>query len=789
MSPIQVESLTEADLEAFDKLPSASQSYEARRTGLRAETKNWRSGSHAKAQKRQYDASRAGLRELVKDWRSGKKPYSSRTPEQRRIYDASRAALRELTNDWRSGKHQAKFLAPIVAWDSESATDHHHTPEHPYCTYVGEQSLEEIRTIKVPTCNHRCIAVVNSTGETIRATPGGRLTTEDWLNFLLSANPKLLHVGFSLNYDVTMFIKDLPHALLRQLHATGKIKWGDYQIEYHPRSNLIVRWGSYFKRGQNGLIKRAKSRAPKTFWQKSTIIWDVWKFYQQSFVAGLIEWDIGTPELRKKIADMKEDRGEFSDEDPARVDEIIEYSVSECRLLVELFEELRKTLVELELIPNRADGAGALASTMFQQNNVKQYLAAPPLAVKDYVMGAYYGANIQTNGAGYISDCFSYDINSAYPYWQMQLPCLKHMEYVRTNKYDPDAEYAIWDVEWRIEEALLWGPFPYRHKRTINYPLQGKGFYHASEVRAAIRYYGPECFTIRGGLLLKPGCNEKPFAWIEEKYRQRLKLAEPPYNPAEKPLKKALAAMYGKTAQGLGHGDNPPPYQSYVWAGMITAGCRSQILDAISRDPSAIFGIFTDAIFTQGPLEGLASKEKKLGSWKEGSVPQVFLVQPGVYICKVIDCGDSKHPIELHWCEHYCKTRGFSPREVDWNEIRATFDANCYGTYKYKATRFVTLGAAIALAGPDENAPLSLLGSWLTQERELKLKPSRRHIWEIDHENPPVRSGLRWVPHRIIERVRVDPEYSDIYVPKQTWDESWDTSDEMRFYEQLEAEF
>jgi hypothetical protein len=137
---------------------------------------------------------------------------------------------------------------------------------------------------------------------------------------------------------------------------------------------------------------------------------------------------------------------------------------------------------------------------------------------------------------------------------------------------------------------------------------------------------------------------------------------------------------------------------------------------------------------------------------------------------------------------HTCKTRGFTPKEVDWDEIRATFDADCYGTYRYKATRFISLGGAMALAGQKESAPLSLAGSWITQERELNFRPTRRQPSEADTKNLPVRSDVAWCPHRILGRVSNEHEYSDIYVPKQSWDESWDVSDEARFYDLTEEE-
>src|SRR5205823_4313064 len=102
-----------------------------------------------------------------------------------------------------------------------------------------------------------------------------------------------------------------------------------------------------------------------------------------------------------------------------------------------------------------------------------------------------------------------------------------------------------------------------------------------------------------------------------EIYAERARLKQSGHG-GEKVLKLGLNSIYGKLAQGLGYKGKAPPYQSYLWAGMITAGTRAQILNLATLAPEGLVMVATDGIFfdREIPVEvtgGLGGLELEVG--------------------------------------------------------------------------------------------------------------------------------------------------------------------------------
>ena len=96
---------------------------------------------------------------------------------------------------------------------------------------------------------------------------------------------------------------------------------------------------------------------------------------------------------------------------------------------------------------------------------------------------------------------------------------------------------------------------------------------------------------------------------------------------------------YGKTAQSIG---DDPPFQSWIWAGVVTATTRGQLLDAIAsaKDRWNILAVATDGVYTTEMLPikappkdtGTADLGKPLGGWEHKPVPEgIFIAKPGMY--------------------------------------------------------------------------------------------------------------------------------------------------------------
>jgi hypothetical protein len=88
--------------------------------------------------------------------------------------------------------------------------------------------------------------------------------------------------------------------------------------------------------------------------------------------------------------------------------------------------------------------------------------------------------------------------------------------------------------------------------------------------------------------------------------------------------------MYGKFAQSAGH----PRYGNPVYASLITAGCRTMILDAIATHPDgarAVLMVATDGVYFRSQHPSLPVSKVKLGLWDETERHNLTLFKPGVY--------------------------------------------------------------------------------------------------------------------------------------------------------------
>jgi len=540
-----------------------------------------------------------------------------------------------------------------------------------------------------------------------------KLTPEEIFEFLLSLpekHGKAIYFIYSGSYDATMWLKQLPDWAIRKWRKFGIFRWKHYLIKWVPKREFII----YDKLSRKErIITRGKNKGKITHWyERKTHIYDVFGFFQMSFVKALEDWKIADEEAITRIANMKAQRGKFSQ---VEQDKILSYCLEECQLLVKLGNKFREACIEANIKPRHWYGAGALASTLMRQYGVKQHISEPPdsqsqMAIKK----AYFGGRTEISYQGRLPNGgWQYDINSAYPTAMLALlPCLTCGSWkISTDPTNDFAkyEYGIWYVEWNCH-SKLWGPFPWREQDgRIFYPDSGKGFYHKVEIEAALKLY-PDCvFEIMHGIIFIPGCDYKPFHFIEERAAYRLVL-KAEGNPANKPLKLGLNSLYGKTAQTIG---KEPPYQSFFWAGLTTATTRAKLLDAIRCCNGTVYSLATDGLISSVEIDEL-SVGLNLGQWERTKIIEGILIRPGVY----------------KWLDNYGKwhygTRGFQKDELLWERIEEQWDNGWIDTpIKYTATRFIGITQALARGEDWRN----YLGEWLEQKRTLNFKPTDGTRW------------------------------------------------------------
>jgi hypothetical protein len=561
------------------------------------ETRRWRKQEqerHRKSEARRRLTPEQRMRECYRK----QKARAAQTPEQR--------------EQERQRKQSRKKVRPFMAIDGEGAgTD-----------FEGRQ-------------NYLLMVAANSEETYTRHRDGERLTTRDCLEFLLSLPVEPILIGFHFTgYDANQILRGIMGtnngSTIRRILKPNQGKygplstyWGDYAITYQP--------GKYFR------VSRLDPDTRKPIKQSCRTVYEVFGFFQCSFIDAIEKWNIGSEDERSMINQNKDRRAEFS----KLTTEIVEYCTLECRHLAMLIEKFRETCTDVGIRPRDWSGAGELAAALFKKHGIPK---RPPTSSEAAVQSisanprrperdpkfeiaanhAYYGGRFEISRTGSITGpIYQYDLHSAYPSEMRNLPCPLHTKWHHKPRAGrlPESGIYLGKVSFNHPEGL-WCGFPFRGKNGgLFWPQQGTGWYWSVEIEAARRYLHAE-IAVLDLWVARRECNCRLFDWVEELYNLRRELG---LDTRGQPLKFGLNSLYGKQAQRSGRG----PYHDAVSAGLITAATRARLIEALAQNPSAVFMLATDAVYSTRPLA--LDIGEGLGQWEPKVWPDLFVVQPGVY--------------------------------------------------------------------------------------------------------------------------------------------------------------
>jgi hypothetical protein len=498
------------------------------------------------------------------------------------------------------------------------------------------------------------------------------LTSKECFDFLLSCSSKReMLVGFAINYDINNWLIDLPDECKDQLCDEGYTRWTldneVYRINWLPGKLFRLSKGRWLHCGLESAWQRVAS----------VTVYDTFGFFQSSFVKAITDNKIGTPEEVELVAKMKERRGSFEEE---AFSDVLSYCQLECQLLSAMLEKLRGALDACSLHLRSWHGAGALANALLKKHGIQEHVSNVGEPT-DAVMRAYYGGRIQTCQIGiFDKEVYIYDINSAYPAVTARLPSL-HGEWRETLQYEPSEEWALYECEWDIpkSESGIY-PFPWRTESgAIWYPRSGRGYYWAPLVRVALEHFGASVRVLRGWVFGSYH-QQSPFEWVAPLYEERKRLkAAGDYRQIV--LKLGLNSLYGKTAQGVaGRGKKRPAYQSYVWAGLITASTQARLLAAAMQRPEAVLAFATDGLSTMCKLD--LPEDDLLGGWSEQKADWLAIFQPGIYFHYAAGKLVAKH-------------RGFGKRDINYLKLFQLWREQGYcGKLEIQTQTFIGLKTA-----------------------------------------------------------------------------------------------
>lgn len=481
------------------------------------------------------------------------------------------------------------------------------------------------------------------------------LSTVTILEFLLDLEVSKVF-GYSLGYDFTEWLKDMPAELLYLLVRPDKRAFVDDETKQHrhraifwsPGNNLQGYKFTYLRRRMQ--IQRYKQiEGDKKYYTygNSVVVWDVFAFFQGKFTKALEDWRICSKEIIARIAAMKDNRATLERHSP---EEVQAYCDDENHNGGKLVRSLIDSHENAGLPLTSFYGAGSTSSVLLNKIGIKEYLDTGPEEMQYAVMCAFFGGRFELDEVGpLLTECFNHDISSAYPYAMCHLPCLTHgkWRFIRRNvdKQIRTSKLALVHCRVRRSGPRCWGPLPFRDdKGNITFPLSCDGTWTwKSEYLAAKDTLWPGVEPIEAWVY-NSGCDCKPFADIPTYYLERLKLGKDGPGIA---LKLAINGGYGKLAQSEG----AAPFRNMIYAGNTTSITRGMLLTAASlaKDPFNIKMMATDGILATEKLnlpmpietgtnepyldpDKKVIQQKPLGGWEIESQPKgVMLCRPGIY--------------------------------------------------------------------------------------------------------------------------------------------------------------
>jgi DNA polymerase family B len=444
-----------------------------------------------------------------------------------------------------------------------------------------------------------------------------------WRNFRTGS---VAYTGFFLGYDFVQMLRTLPR------ERAAMLLTADGREKRQPRSDkrrmpFPVRYQGW----EFDILGNKRFRIRKEGANRWMSICDTGPFFQKSFLSVINPENWSDPVVTKEeyetIAAGKRSRGGAHLDDDMR-----RYNKLENQVLSRVLGSLEEgfTNLGIHLRPNQWFGPGQAASAWLKGRAITnaELQEHVPAAVLEAARKSYFGGWFEIMAHGIIPGVtWEYDINSAYPHIISTLPCLKHGEWKHNVlDYTSGASLRLVYATVHCPDKYLGGMLHRDDSGNISRPGETEGWYWEGELAASARATGAR-YDVRECWTYVPCDCPPPLGEVAGIYDLRRKVGK--NTPLGIACKLVPNSLYGKFAQSIGN----PEYGNPVYASLITSGCRTMILDAISSHPNGtrdVLMVATDGVYFRAPHPHLPIGPE-LGAWDMAEKSQLCLFKPGVY--------------------------------------------------------------------------------------------------------------------------------------------------------------
>lgn len=512
------------------------------------------------------------------------------------------------------------------------------------------------------------------------------LSTRECLDFLLAIPRKLdaarvVPVGFGLDYDVNFWLADLPPDKWERLFGPWHDCLWDGALTGHYRLRYIK--GKWFEAWHFACLCGYKHKTAECGKADAYVrVDDVRSLFNGKFVR-VVEEFLGKEAVSALLSQGKERRVRFSLADR---EEMTRYNAEENRLLVRVMEHFDASLESIGIRPPHYCSPAILGKLDLTLHRAKEFIPhgkEQPAELPAIFECAFFGGRIESADVGRAwAPIEEWDRNASYPATESTLPNLVGGgRWVRGISEGAPLRVALYLVRWDFRNVpRRYYPFPFRTEHgSVKFPPSGTAWLWGPEVRAGVLYGGFPEGTIRilDGWEFKEGwepeetevgsawrdrivtnCwrwsddfatwpadpiqvinyspnprpvpNDRPFAWVEDRYLQRLEL-KAKKDPAEYSVKIQQNSHYGAFAQQLFlDPTKPSPFAHLGLAGFITASTRAALYRVARRiGEERVIAFATDGLFVRSNGEA-PENSTRLGGWKVKTHRDGEFVQAGV---------------------------------------------------------------------------------------------------------------------------------------------------------------
>jgi hypothetical protein len=468
------------------------------------------------------------------------------------------------------------------------------------------------------------------------------LTFEETMSFLYARfeaerTANTAYVGFFLSYDFSHWIKHLPKGRAWSLLANEGIakrtrtQSGGNTV---PFPVYYAGWQFDMLGMRRFKLRRACCEEPWKCPHKPApwlYVNDAGPFWQTSLLNAINpeKWPEGPVVSEEEYALLKEGKDKRSV--AVLDDDMRMYNRLENEVLARLMTRQAEGMIKMgvRLSKDQWYGPGqASAEWMRQQKVTRRKDSSADKRMLEAARRSYIGGWFELFCHGYIpGPSYGYDINSAYPYVMASLPCLEHGEWATGSGNAPRDGYILVEGLVRGTNRYVGAMMHRTPEATICRPQTSRGVFWLHELEAAKRAGLVDKWTVTRWYQYR-ACNcDSPLKNMASLYSFRQSVGKD--TAAGKAAKLIYNSGYGKFAQSVGQA----PFGNWIYASLITAGCRVMILDAISTHPvgpAACLMVATDGVFFSAPHPGL-TLSTDLGDWDESVKHGLFLFKPGFY--------------------------------------------------------------------------------------------------------------------------------------------------------------